>query len=556
MRAATRSPGVTADGLSPAYQFELNKLLLTTAAITEVVAVDERGIVRGRASRLRTVLPEGLRDFSTLPAFQQAKRGESHFGPIYYVRPSEPFMTMAVPIEHFSGQVIGVLQAEVSVIYIGEHVVSPITVGETGYAYVVNRSGELIAHPQVAMVLQRRQVADPHQVQEVLRLAAAGVGSLGTLTRNIQGEKVFRSYAVIPNVDWVVFIERPAAEAYRPLYASIVRASALLLLGLGLALAAIVFVARRILRPIEALRGGVERIGKGDLGFRLQIRTGDEIEALADEFNRMTATLQEAHTGLEQKVTERTQELMTLNQELDAANRLKSQFLANVSHELRTPLNAIIGFTRLVIRKTEGQIPPLQHTNLQKVLISAEQLLGLINGLLDLSKIEAGKMEVYPTRFDVTNVLNVAVSTIEPMLKAGRVRLLQEVEPDLPTLDTDREKLQQIVVNLLSNAAKFTEAGVIIVSARCDDGWLRLSVSDTGIGIPKEALQYIFEEFRQVDMTSTRAYAGTGLGLAIVRRLVSLLGGDIVAESELGKGSTFTLRLPVTLEPSRSTAAF
>ncbi len=131
------------------------------------------------------------------------------------------------------------------------------------------------------------------------------------------------------------------------------------------------------------------------------MKTGDELEGLADEFNRMTARLQEAYTGLEHKVAERTQELVALNQQLDQANRLKSQFLANVSHELRTPMNAIIGFTRLVMRKTEGQIPPLQHANLQKVVISAEHLLNLINGLLDLSKIEAGRMELSLVRFDI-----------------------------------------------------------------------------------------------------------------------------------------------------------
>ena len=550
MTAATRSRDVTAKGLSASYQFELERLLLVAPAITEVVALDAKGLVRARASRLRTVLPEGQRDFSASVAFQQARRGQVHFGPAHFVRDSEPFMTIAIPIEHLAGEIVGVLLAEVSLIYVGENVVARLADGETGYTYVVSRAGDLLAHPQVNLVLQRRNVTHLGQVGAAMSSAAAGASSKGTLTRNLQGEQVFSSYAAIADLDWVVFVERPAAEVYRPLYASLRRTAALLLVGLLMALLASLLVARRILRPLRTLRHGVQRIGSGDLGFRLDVKTGDELEMLAEEFNRMTARLQEAHEGLERKVAERTQELVALNQQLDQANRLKSQFLANVSHELRTPMNAIIGFTRLVMRKTDGQIAALQHANLQKVLISADHLLTLINGLLDLSKIEAGRMEVSPVSFELRDLVHTAVATVEPLLKHDRVRFVVDVEPDLPPLRTDREKLKQVVLNLLSNAAKFTDDGVITLSATRAGGRLRLAVSDTGIGIPPEALPYIFEEFRQVDMSSTRRHGGTGLGLAIVRRLTRLLGGEVTAESELGKGSTFTVTLPLTLERS------
>jgi len=315
-----------------------------------------------------------------------------------------------------------------------------------------------------------------------------------------------------------------------------------------MALLASLLVARRILTPLRTLRHGVERIGSGDLAVRLEVKTGDELEMLADEFNRMSARVQEAYTGLEHKVAERTQELVALNQQLEEANRLKSQFLANVSHELRTPMNAIIGFTRLVMRKTEGQIPPLQHANLQKVLISADHLLHLINGLLDLSKIEAGRMEVSPVRFELRELIQAATATVEPLLKPDRVRFVAEIDPDLPPLYTDRDKLKQVVLNLLSNAVKFTDEGVIKVAAWRAGDRLKVAVSDTGIGMPREALDYIFEEFRQVDMSSTRRHGGTGLGLAIVRKLARLLGGEVTAESELGKGSTFTVTLPFNVE--------
>jgi signal transduction histidine kinase len=543
--AATKSREVTAKGLSPNYQFELEKLLLIAPAITEAVALDANGIVRARASRLRTVLPEDQRDFSGSIAFQQARQGLSHLGSAKFVRGTEPYISIAVPIEHLAGEVVGVLLAEVSLIYVGENVVSGLFDGETGYAYVVSRAGDLLAHPQVNLVLERRNLTDLDSVRRALSAASPSSSSKGVPTRNFQKEQVFSAYAPIPALDWMVFVERPAEEVYRPLYSSIRRTSILLLVGLGMAVLASLLVARRILRPLQTLRDGVARIGNGDLAFRLQVTTGDELEMLAEEFNRMTARLEAAYLELELKVAERTLELMTLNEQLDQANRLKSQFLASVSHELRTPMNAIIGFTRLVMRKTEGQIVPLQHENLQKVLISAEHLLNLINGLLDLSKIEAGRMEVSPVRFDLRELIHVVAATVEPMLKPDLVRFVAEVEPELPALNTDREKLKQVLLNLLGNAAKFTEQGVIKVSAWRSGEEVKLVISDTGIGMPPEALDYIFDEFRQVDMSGTR---GTGLGLAIVRKLTRLLGGQVTVESELGKGSTFTVTLPFNLE--------
>jgi signal transduction histidine kinase len=196
----------------------------------------------------------------------------------------------------------------------------------------------------------------------------------------------------------------------------------------------------------------------------------------------------------------------------------------------------------------EGQMPDLQKENLQKVQISAEHLLALINGLLDLAKIEAGKMEVIAESFRVEDLINMATATVEPMLKDGRVRLVKEVTPELPPLKTDRDKLKQILLNLLSNAAKFTEQGEIRVSARNENGTLMLAVSDTGIGMKREALKTIFDEFRQAEKTTASKYGGTGLGLAIVKKFINLMGGEISVASEPGKGSTFTITIPMTLK--------
>jgi len=550
IRAATKSREIVRKGLTPEYKFELEKLLTIARPITEVAALDAHGFAQLRVSRLRAVFPVEQRDRSGSVAFRQAKEGKSYFGPVYFVRSSEPYMTVAVPIERFAGEVIGVLQAEVNLKYIWD-VVSGIKVGKAGYAYAVTRSGDLIAHQDIGLVLQQRNIAHLEQVKRAFRPTSGRAEKKAIVTHNLQEEKVFSSYALIPALDWAVFAELPTREAYGPLYASLFRTSTLLLVGLAMALFASAFVARRVVRPLRKLREGVGQIGSGDLSFRVELKTGDELEALGEEFNKMTASLQDAQAGLERKVAERTRELIVANQRLDEASRHKSQFLANVSHELRTPLNAIIGFTRLVLRKTEGQIPDLQKENLQKVLISSEHLLNLINSLLDLSKIEAGRMEIFVESFSLNDLIDTVASTVEPMLKDGRVHLIKEISSDIPPLNTDREKLRQIILNLLSNAANFTEKGEIKVSAWREDGSLKLFVSDTGIGVKEEALGYIFEEFRQVNV-GTKGGAGSGLGLAIVKRLVDMLGGQISVESEVGKGSRFIITLPMNLKTVNS----
>jgi len=241
-------------------------------------------------------------------------------------------------------------------------------------------------------------------------------------------------------------------------------------------------------------------------------------------------------------------EIQEKSKQLEAANRHKSDFLARVSHDLRTPLNSIMGFTRIVLRRMESQLPALQKENLQKVLISSEHLLTLINELLDLAKIDAGKMEVIADTFRVEDVINMTAATVEPLLKNASVQLVRDIAPGLPPIKTDRDKLKQILLNLLSNSAKFTEQGEIRISAARQNGSLKLAVSDTGIGMKPEALEHIFEEFQQAEKTTSAKYGGTGLGLAIVKKFINLMGGDIVVESEEGKGSKFTITMPMELK--------
>jgi signal transduction histidine kinase len=245
-------------------------------------------------------------------------------------------------------------------------------------------------------------------------------------------------------------------------------------------------------------------------------------------------------------------EIQEKNRQLEIASRHKSEFLANMSHELRTPLNAIIGFTRIVMRRSGEQIEAKQYENLAKILSSGQHLLALINSILDLAKVEAGRVEVTPGEVGLSQLLESYVRTIEPLVKADAVTLERAFDGALPQMYVDEEKLRQIVINLLSNAAKFTARGSIRLRANASIDAVVISVSDTGVGIAPDKLEVIFEQFAQADAGSTRVYGGTGLGLTIARRLARLMGGELIAESVLGSGSTFTLTLPLRYGSSHS----
>jgi signal transduction histidine kinase len=246
-------------------------------------------------------------------------------------------------------------------------------------------------------------------------------------------------------------------------------------------------------------------------------------------------------------------ELKDNNLQLERANRLKSEFLASVSHELRTPMNAIIGYTKLMLDGLDGDLTEQQTADLERVVQAADNLLGLINGLLDLAKIEAGKMELNVEEVDIPLVIDDVIELIRPSADAKSLALGSEVLGTLPTAWADRARIRQVLVNLMANAVKFTEHGGVTIRASVVDGWITLAVVDTGVGIPPEALTYIFDEFRQVDASTTRRYGGTGLGLAISKRLIALHGGRIWVDSVVGSGSSFLFTLPVRVRAAALT---
>ncbi|NKB72613.1 MAG: hypothetical protein GKR89_36540 [Candidatus Latescibacteria bacterium] len=243
------------------------------------------------------------------------------------------------------------------------------------------------------------------------------------------------------------------------------------------------------------------------------------------------------------RLEEQNHTLEEANQQIQEANQLKSAFLARMSHDLRTPLNAIIGYTRILLRKVKGQVDTRQYRNLEHIRISADHLLSLINDILDLTKIEAGRIDLQPQSVELERLVGTCIDALAPLVKEG-VELRQNLAP-VGALRTDPDRVRRVLMNLLSNAVKFTEEGAIDVSLRTEAGQMLLAVADTGPGIPAAALPHIFDEFYRVESPNHAAGEGTGLGLAIARRSADLLGGDLSVVSQEGVGTTFTLKLPV-----------
>lgn len=352
----------------------------------------------------------------------------------------------------------------------------------------------------------------------------------------------------------VVVAEYPAPGARVALLVNLVLS--LMAGALAGILAVLVFyliTQKLILSPVRELTRVAESVSAGDHSVRSQIATGDEFEELARAFNAMLAHLQASENELKtinRSLDTRMAEVAERNVALFEANTIKGQFLANVSHELRTPLTSIIGFAELLREAASAEGGRTLRYS-ENIVSSGRMLLGLINDLLDLAKIEAGKLELHIAPIDLADLARNLIDFMRPLADKKSLQLVADVQPDLPPFISDPGRIQQILYNLLSNAVKFTPDGglVELTVRRQDSDAIQLAVRDTGIGISEELLPRVFEKFRQLDGSVTREYGGTGLGLAISKELVTLLKGTIEVRSEVGKGSTFTVTLPVAARP-------
>ena len=284
-------------------------------------------------------------------------------------------------------------------------------------------------------------------------MTGAPIGDLAA--RSSVGDRVIAAHASIPRLGWIVFAELPLKEALAPVYASLARTAGLLVIGIVLAIILAVFFTRRMVGPIDIIQSGAARIGAGDLSHRIAVNTGDELEALADQFNDMAARLEAERLGLERRVAERTVELEEKSHQLALASTHKSQFLANMSHELRTPLNAILGFTELLLDNVYGPLPAKTHQVVERLQANGRHLLGLINDVLDLSKIEAGQLTLSLVSFDLGATLRSVASATEPLAQAKNLRLSVTITGALAPATGDERRIRQVLLTLsetLSNS--------------------------------------------------------------------------------------------------------
>jgi signal transduction histidine kinase/CheY-like chemotaxis protein len=519
-------------------RFDALRLLRQVPAITELAQLDDTGHEQLRISRLDMDVVGSQADFSSDPKFTQAVAHKVYYGPIYFRRESEPYMTLSLAGTRRNA---GVSVAEVNLKFIWD-VVSQIKVGEHGTAYVVDGQGQLIAHPNISLVLRNTDFSRLAQVR-VARANPVGAAEEEVKeAADFGGARVLAAYAPVAPLGWFIFVELPLEEAYAPLYASIGRTGLLLVAGLILAFGAGLFLARRMVVPIRTLQAGAARIGRGDLGQRISIKTGDELQTLGDQFNSMAAQLQDSYATLEHKVEERTHQL-------ELANLAKSRFLAAASHDLRQPLHALGLFLAQLRAEADRDE---QRRLLGRIDAAVGAMNELFNALLDISRLDAGVLALNLAEFPLQRMFERIEATFSGAAQEKGLQL--RVVRSSAWVCSDFILLERILLNLVSNAIRYTRKGGIVVGCRHRGGQLRIDVCDSGIGIPEDQRKNIFSEFYQLAGPGRDGHrGGLGLGLAIVERLGHLLDHPIALASRVGHGSRFSVTVPAVAARAVST---
>ena len=428
--------------------------------------------------------------------------------------------------------------------------------GETGEVLVAAR----IAQDQMVIVNPLRHSADkPFSIQAplagsvypALANALAGVHGAG-LFDDVEKKPVVASWTYVPSFRWGMVVQQRAEEAFALTGTQRSATLWLLLFMIPPIILLALAVARTITRPIRLAVQVAEQVAGGDLDAKFEIKSRDETGHLLTAIRSMTGELRELYSSMEDKIRARTRELQLANEELlvarvaaEEANKTKSAFLANMSHELRTPLNAIIGYSEMLQEDMldKGDEDPID--DLKKIEGAGRHLLGLINDILDLSKIEAGKMEVFIEEVSIAPLVKDVVSIIRPLAEKNGNAVELVCPADIGSFGSDETKVKQCLLNLVSNANKFTSNGKVSVLVERDAASnVVFRVSDTGLGMNEEQLGRLFQAFTQADASTTKRFGGTGLGLAITKHFCVALGGDIAVESRPDEGSTFTITLP------------
>jgi len=708
---ATRASSTTVEQRRSDYA----QLLQQVPAIDSLIYLDGSGKEQLRLTRSQFVIGSGV-DYSDDPRFKETQDKPVWLSPVHFDG-FDPFIAIAMA---HSGRNAGSTVAEINLKFLSDYVDQSQT-GTDIDAFILGPEGRVLAHSDIGHNHLGADLANLPQVKSMMKPHPETV----TLGQDPAGHAVLTGSAAIPRMNWYVFFEQPLSKALQPVYGLLYRTGWLLAIAIMLAVLAGMLLARQLVTPIRALQVGARQLESSDFGHRINVKTADEIEELADHFNRMADQLQGSYSRLEQKVADRTRDLAQSNSELKAleeigravassldinavlativtqavkfsradagaiysydaardvfelaeahgldqafldkvrgtritldesalgrsakqrgpisipdlskapdfslkefvlsagfnsvlivplfaqddmlgalvlqrhetgdfpastvdlmqtfanqsvlamknarlfrevdqkgrelaiASEHKSQFVANMSHELRTPLNAVLGYSELLADGLYGDIPQKALDVLERIQANGKHLLSLINDVLDISKIEAGQLTLALDDYSVETIVQSVVAATGSLAQAKGLEVKTNVPNDLPMGRGDERRLTQVLLNLVSNAIKFTDTGGVEVRVQAVNGEFNIMVCDTGPGIAPKDQATIFEQFQQIDNTSTRKKGGTGLGLSISRQLVGMHGGRIDLDSTVGVGSTFSIVVPVRVQQQRQPA--
>ncbi|MET4579750.1 hybrid sensor histidine kinase/response regulator [Ottowia thiooxydans] len=516
-------------------QLELYRLMKQSLAIESLYWIDGEGRERVRISRMapdRIGLGE---DRSQSPEFVHARAAAPWFGPTTFIV-NQPRVVMAL-----RGKVpeSGVLAAQLDLAQLRESI-GETRFGREGVAYVIDGEGHLLAHPDFLQVLARPDGAARPPVRAALADGLAGSDHGLIEFKTPEGRAMVARAATLSVPGWRLITEQPRDEAYAPVRRALFATLLILALAVVAGSAVGIVLARRVVRPIQQLAEGADRIGEGHLDHRIALARGDELGQLAARFNQMAERLGDSYQLLETRVAERTHELVAKREEAEQANQAKTRFLASASHDLRQPLHTISLLVGVLRRQP---VTADVSTLVEHIQVSVAAMEALFVGLLDISKLDAGMSRPALGDHALAELLHRVAASHQP--QAARKQLRLAVVPSRCAVRTDAAMLERVLNNLVSNAIRYTERGKVLVGCRRRKDGVELQVWDTGIGIAPAQLPHVFEEFFQVDNPERDRDKGLGLGLAIVKRTLALLRHPFTVRSVPGRGTCFSILLPL-----------
>jgi signal transduction histidine kinase len=521
---------------------EFYRLMVLFPSIVELSLVDAKGVERLAVSRrvtdrIATVQPVpagGTGQASGKPyrGFANLSTGQTAYGDPYFEDDATPYVRLAVSGPHDGGRLT---VATLDLRFLDD-VIRGLRVG--GQIHIVDRNDMLIAHTRATHVLRRLDMSASPAVRAVRATGTAPVPQAIDAV-DLDGRPVISTAVPVFAPGWLLFVEQPRSEALRPMLATLTRTLALVVMAALVAFAASVVFARRLAAPVIGMRRATERIANGDFGSRVSVDTGDELEQLGHDFNRMASRLETFYADLESRIHSRTEELLQARDAAERASSAKTRFLASASHDLRQPMHTI-GLLSTVLRSRVREDEAVQLAT--KLQACAALMENLFASLLDISKLDSGAVHPEKETFPVAELLSRITVQFEPQAATKALRL--RVRSSRAIVQSDPGILERILVNMVSNAVRYTAQGKVLVGCRRRGTQLALQVLDTGPGIAAEHLDRIFDEFVRLDAGSARFDKGLGLGLSIVRRSAQVLGHAVNVRSTPGRGSCFEILLP------------